>query len=60
LINPVKSALNVLTAGTLNQAVSYLQMYIGGSKKRVLDYHRSQIEEQIMNAIAQYNFLQET
>jgi hypothetical protein len=35
-------------------------MYIGGSKKRVLDYHRSQIEEQIMNAIAQYNFLQET
>ena len=52
IAQPMKSALNLLTAGTSNQAISYLQMYIGGSKQRVLDYHRPQIEEQIIRAIA--------
>lgn len=52
LTNPMKSALNILTAGTSNQAIEYLQMYIGGSKQRILDYHRTQIEDHVINAIA--------
>lgn len=52
LANPMKSALNILTAGTSNQAIDYLQLYIGGSKQRILDYHRTQIEDHVISAVA--------
>ena len=52
LTSPMRSALNILTAGTSNAALQYLQMYIGGSKQRVLDYHRNQIEEHVIAAVA--------
>lgn len=52
LATPMKSALNILTAGTSNQAINYLQMYVGGSKQKILDYHRPQIENHVIQAIA--------
>ena len=52
LTSPMRSALNVLTAGTSNAALQYLQMYIGGSKQRILDYHRNQIEDHVISAVA--------
>ena len=52
LTSPMRSALNILTAGTSNSALQYLQMYIGGSKQRVLDYHRPQIEDHVISAVA--------
>ncbi|MDM7860306.1 DUF1439 domain-containing protein [Alteromonas sp. ASW11-36] len=55
LATPMKSALNILTAGTSNQAINYLQLYIGGSKQKILDYHRPQIENHVIQAIAENN-----
>jgi hypothetical protein len=52
LTSPMRSALNVLTAGTSNTALQYLEMYIGGSKQRVLDFHRHEIEEHVINAVS--------
>ncbi|WP_100656822.1 DUF1439 domain-containing protein [Alteromonas flava] len=56
--SPVKSALSVLTAGSSTTAIGYLNLYIGGSKQRILDYHKPQIEEHIVNAVtaADLNF----
>jgi hypothetical protein len=52
LTSPMRSALNIITAGTSNTALQYLQMYIGGSKQRILDYHRHQIEDHVISAVA--------
>lgn len=43
LTNPVRSAVNLLSRGTSEQSLQYLNLYINGSKQRILDYHQPQI-----------------
>ncbi|MBT0587446.1 DUF1439 domain-containing protein [Alteromonas oceanisediminis] len=52
---PLKSALNVISGGTSNSAINYLKLYVGGSKQRILDYHREHIEDHIIATIANEN-----
>lgn len=40
----MKSAFGLITAGGSDLAADYLKLYLSGSKKRILDYHRPQIE----------------
>jgi hypothetical protein len=47
LSSPVKSALNLLSSGSLDTSINYLNLYIQGNKQRIVDYHRPQIEERI-------------
>lgn len=47
LAGTFKSALGIVTAGSSDLASDYLHLYLSGSKQRVLDYHKPQIEELI-------------
>ena len=40
----MKTALNIMTGNIASEVNSYLQMYLSGSKQKVLDYHKPQIE----------------
>ncbi|WP_100642858.1 DUF1439 domain-containing protein [Alteromonas facilis] len=51
--SPVKTALSVLTAGSSMTATAYLNLYIGGSKQRILEYHKPQIEQHVIDAVAE-------
>ena len=44
LSGTMKSAFGLLTAGGSDFANDYLKLYLSGSKQRILDYHRPQIE----------------
>jgi hypothetical protein len=44
LADTVKSAFGLITAGGSEVATNYMKLYLSGSKKRILDYHRPQIE----------------
>jgi hypothetical protein len=44
LSGSVKSAVGLITAGGSDTAASYMKLYLSGSKQRILDYHRPQIE----------------
>ena len=52
---PIKQALNVLSAGTSDQALNYLKLYVGGSKQRILEYHQPQIEKALLEAVAKFD-----
>lgn len=52
---PIKQALNVLSAGTSDQALNYLKLYVGGSKQRILEYHQPQIEKALLEAVAEFD-----
>lgn len=52
LRGPVKSMLSLATAGISDEALSYLQLYLGGSKQRILDYHKPQLEALIARLAA--------
>ncbi len=49
----LKNALDIVTGGSANDATAYLQLYAGGSKQRLLDFHKPQIQEIIIDLIAQ-------
>jgi hypothetical protein len=51
----MKTAFNVMTGTTASEANSYLQMYLSGSKQKVLDYHKPQIENVIIELAASEN-----
>jgi hypothetical protein len=55
----MKTAFNIMTGTTASEANSYLQVYLSGSKQKVLDYHKPQIESIIVGLAAgedmQYN-----
>jgi len=55
----MKTAFSIMTGTTASEANSYLQMYLSGSKQKVLDYHKPQIENIIVELAAsedmQYN-----
>lgn len=40
----VKSAVGILTGGGSDLAANYMSLYLSGSKQKILDYHRPQIE----------------
>lgn len=44
LTDTMKSALGLMTAGGSDVASNYIKLYLSGSKKRILDYHKPQIE----------------
>lgn len=48
----MKTTLNLLSAGSYKEVQSYLSLYLHGSKQRILDYHRPEIEQQVMDAIS--------
>ena len=48
----MKTAFNIMTGTTASEANSYLQMYLSGSKQKVLDYHKPQIENIIVDLAA--------
>lgn len=48
LSNSVKNVLSLMSAGTSDQAINYLQLYLDGSKQKVLDYHRPQIAAELV------------
>lgn len=48
LTQPLKVALDVITPGTRSQVLDYLRLFLQGNKQKVLDYHKPQIQEQLM------------
>lgn len=48
----MKTAFNLMTGTTTSEANSYLQMYLSGSKQKILDYHKPQIENLIIELAA--------
>ncbi|MFT6776927.1 MAG: hypothetical protein ACJAV1_000839 [Paraglaciecola sp.] len=48
----MKTAFSIMTGTTTSEANSYLQMYLSGSKQKVLDYHKPQIEKLIVELAA--------
>lgn len=48
----MKTAFNIMTGTTAAEANSYMQMYLSGSKQKVLDYHKPQIENIIVELAA--------
>lgn len=48
----MKTAFNLMTGTTAAEAQGYLQMYLSGSKQKVLDYHKPQIENIIVELAA--------
>jgi hypothetical protein len=48
----MKTAFNIMTGTTAAEANSYLQVYLSGSKQKVLDYHKPQIENIIIDLAA--------
>jgi len=48
----MKTAFSIVTGTTTSEVNSYLQMYVSGSKQKVLDYHKPQIEKLIVDLAA--------
>lgn len=48
----MKSALSLVTGTSASDANAYLQLYLGGSKQRVLDYHKPQLEKIVIEMAA--------
>lgn len=48
----MKTAFSIMTGTTTSEANSYLQVYLSGSKQKVLDYHKPQIESIIVGLAA--------
>ena len=48
----MKTAFSLMTGTTTKEANSYLQVYLSGSKQKVLDYHKPQIENIIIDLAA--------
>ena len=48
----MKTAFSIMTGTTASEANSYLQMYLSGSKQKVLNYHKPQMENIIVQLAA--------
>ena len=48
----MKTAFSIMTGTTASEANNYLKMYLSGSKQKVLDYHKPQIEKLIVELAA--------
>ena len=49
----VKTAFDLVTGSSSHEANDYFRLYIGGSKQRVLDFHRPQLEAIVIDLIAE-------
>ena len=49
---PLQGALSLLSQGVSQPALSYLNLYLSGSKQRILDYHLPAIHEAVFDALA--------
>jgi len=47
----VSSTLSMLEGKTLSKAAKYLSLYTSGSKQRIIDYHRPDIEQKIVGLV---------
>ncbi|MGK0371050.1 MAG: hypothetical protein ACJAW1_001293 [Glaciecola sp.] len=45
----VKSTFGLMTGGGSDAAANYMKLYLSGSKQRILDYHKPQIETLVSN-----------
>lgn len=50
----INSAMSMLENSLYGDFSQYLNLYISGSKQRILDYHKPQIERQFLNYIQQH------
>jgi hypothetical protein len=48
----MKTAFSLMTGTTTSEANNYLQLYLGGSKQKILDYHKPQLERIIVELAA--------
>ena len=48
----MKTALSLVTGSSVSDANAYLQLYLGGSKQRVLNYHKPQLEQIVIEMAA--------
>ena len=55
LTGTMKTAFSLVTGTTAADANDYLQLYLGGSKQRVLDYHKPQLEKIVIDLAASEN-----
>ncbi|NVK58126.1 MAG: DUF1439 domain-containing protein [Alteromonadaceae bacterium] len=51
LSQPLRSALNVVSAGSSDQALDYLSLYLHGSTERILDYHKPRIVKELLTKL---------
>ncbi len=54
LSSPFLGALNIVSGSTGDIAKNYFGLYMDGSKQRVLDYHRPQIEAALLDNLSHY------
>ncbi|WP_102796251.1 hypothetical protein [Bowmanella denitrificans] len=47
----VNASLDVFSGGLYKDAAAYLDLYVSGGKQRVLDYHKGQIEKQLLDLV---------
>jgi hypothetical protein len=47
----MKTTLNILSNGTYSDMRGYLSLYLHGSKQKILDYHRPELEKLVLHAI---------
>lgn len=50
----ISSAVNLLETGLYGDLSQYLKLYINGSKQRILDHHKTQIEKQLLSYLQQH------
>ena len=55
----VKSAVGLLTGGMSDTAMNYLNLYLTGSKHKVLDYHLPQLRQMLRDMIEEDDFCYE-
>ena len=59
LAGTMKSAMGLLTAGVSNAALSYLKLYLSGSKQKILDYHKPQLTKLVQDMTNDEDFCYE-
>ncbi|OFI35339.1 hypothetical protein BFC17_14250 [Alteromonas lipolytica] len=45
---PLRSALSLVSAGSTDQALDYLKLYLQGSTQRILDYHKPKLAKALL------------
>lgn len=45
---PLRSALSLVSAGSTDQALDYLKLYLHGNTQRILDYHKPRLAKELL------------
>ena len=51
LSQPLRSALSLVSAGSTDQALEYLKLYLHGNTQRILDYHKPRLVTELLATI---------